>query len=186
MTANECNALLLLVSDEQRARSSSKLAKLAELTIEIDDLPGLALGKAFATKIVIDADASGRGWFVDETLGDDAEFESKSGQLVATNGSPATGKYDLLTTVMHEIGHVVGLDDLDPSIYSGDLMSGSIETGIRRLPDFMDFEAQSAFTWTDETEGREPDPRPGRRCCTRKQDSAYGLGHAAQRCKLRP
>lgn len=40
---------------------------------------------------------------------------------------------DLLSVVEHEMGHVLGLDDLD--ILSAGLMSGHLGTGIRRLPE---------------------------------------------------
>ena len=39
---------------------------------------------------------------------------------------------DLLTVVMHELGHVLGFEDLDPS--AGVLMSGTLDSGTRRLP----------------------------------------------------
>ena len=59
-----------------------------------------------ACGVRLDVDAAGLGWFVDVTPGDDAEFTSLPGatQLVATDGE-AIGRMDLLTAVMHEIGH---------------------------------------------------------------------------------
>jgi hypothetical protein len=35
--------------------------------------------------------------------------------------------------VMHELGHVLGLEDLDPEDSPHDLMSGTLATGVRRL-----------------------------------------------------
>jgi hypothetical protein len=40
---------------------------------------------------------------------------------------------DLLTVVTHELGHVLGFNDLDPN--AGALMSGTLEAGTRRLND---------------------------------------------------
>jgi hypothetical protein len=40
---------------------------------------------------------------------------------------------DLLTVVMHELGHVLGFEDLDPN--AGSLMSGTLEASKRRLSD---------------------------------------------------
>ena len=42
---------------------------------------------------------------------------------------------DLLTVVMHELGHVLGLEDLDPDTH--DLMSETLDAGVRGicLPD---------------------------------------------------
>jgi hypothetical protein len=44
--------------------------------------------------------------------------------------SRAVDRIDLLTVVEHELGHVAGLDDLDP--FADNLMSGSLASGIRR------------------------------------------------------
>jgi hypothetical protein len=40
---------------------------------------------------------------------------------------------DLLTVVMHEMGHVLGFEDSDPN--AGALMSGTLDAGTRRLSD---------------------------------------------------
>ena len=65
----------------------------------------------------LDDDGAGRGWFVDATPGDDAEFGLRSAADGARRRpvSPAAGGYDLLTVVMHELGHVLGKDDLAPA-----------------------------------------------------------------------
>ena len=39
---------------------------------------------------------------------------------------------DLLTVVSHELGHMLGLEDVSPS--DGSLMSGTLESGLRREP----------------------------------------------------
>ena len=38
---------------------------------------------------------------------------------------------DLLTTVMHELGHILGDSDLNPQSYPDELMSGTLRTGER-------------------------------------------------------
>ena len=56
--------------------------------------------------------------------------------LAAGNNSPATHRVDLLTTVMHEMGHVLGYEHSD----SSDLMYSSLSLGARRsLSDESDF-----------------------------------------------
>jgi hypothetical protein len=55
-------------------------------------------------------------------------------QLTAVPGSAAAGQMDLLTTVLHELGHVLGFDDqqaLRP--ISATLMTETLPDGVRRL-----------------------------------------------------
>jgi hypothetical protein len=99
----------------------------------IADLPSGYLGVEGSNTIWIDRDAAGRGWFVDPTPNADSEFalSGPGGELLAAPGSPAYGKYDLLTAVMHELGHVMGMPD-DGSV--GSVMDETLTIGTRRLP----------------------------------------------------
>src|SRR5204863_8404462 len=90
--------------------------------------------------VTLDATAAGHGWFVDPTPGDDSEFALAGGvEGRAPAGSAAAGRMDLLTVVDHELGHVLGLDDLSAS--SGDVMDVSLAEGVRRLPVAADVDA---------------------------------------------
>ena len=71
----------------------------------------------------LDDDGAGRGWFVDRTPGDDREF-----------GGRGPAGYDLLTVVEHELGHVIGFDDIDTASAPADLMAAHLAPGVRRLP----------------------------------------------------
>src|SRR5690606_25135825 len=92
-------------------------AALDRITVEIGELPDGALARFENGVITIDADAAGRGWFVDTTPMDDGEYEGETlAQLLAAAlGSEAEGKVDLLTVVMHEMGHALRLDDVPTS-----------------------------------------------------------------------
>jgi hypothetical protein len=116
--------------------AGSALAHLRNVTFAIQELEGATLGLAGSGRILIDADAAGLGWFVDATPLDDSEFNNSSAatELKAASG-PASGKFDLLTTVMHELGHELGLDDLRIASDSQDLMTEQLPTGTRRLAD---------------------------------------------------
>ena len=102
---------------------------LSQIPVEIADLPdgghGLAPILGYTSDAVqIDVNAGGFGWFIDPTPSDDVEFRftDSTGSLMASPTSLAAGGIDLLTVVMHEFGHVLGLDDVDNAVRPGDLM----------------------------------------------------------------
>jgi Ca2+-binding RTX toxin-like protein len=104
---------------------ADEIAALNALEFEIVEYGGLTLGVSGEDTIYIDADAAGYGWFVDPTPWDDVEF----------TGGTAPAGMDLMTVVMHELGHVLGYRDLPAAQDS--LMSATLEEGVRRLPDDM-------------------------------------------------
>jgi len=46
----------------------------------------------------------------------------------------AANRVDLLTVVMHELGHELGMADVDGTVAVGDLMAETLTPGVRRLP----------------------------------------------------
>jgi len=77
-----------------------------------------------------DRDTSAYGGVGDATPGDDAEFSLVTAtDLVARPGNAANNRADLLTTVMHEMGHVLGYEHSN----SLDLMHSTLPLGERRL-----------------------------------------------------
>jgi DNA/RNA endonuclease G (NUC1) len=98
------------------------------LNIEITDLPTGQLAEANITSfdstgrptsgtLTLDTDANGLGWFIDSSPWDNAEFGTLNGETLfrATLGSEAYGRYDLLTTILHELGHLAGLISGNPT-----------------------------------------------------------------------
>jgi len=108
---------------------------LDDVIFRIADLNGLTLGLTMENTVLIDINAAGHGWFVDETPFDDTKFDlsSLNNDLLATNASDTFGRMDLLTVVMHELGHVLGLDDIDSKTNAHDLMSHTLNMGVRRV-----------------------------------------------------
>lgn len=88
-------------------------SRLDGVTVSIADI-GLSgvVGLAGSKQIIVDDDAAGFGWSVGlETV------------------DPA--KIDLLTVVTHELGHVIGLPELDASLHPEQIMAGDIGPGER-------------------------------------------------------
>ena len=108
----------------------SAFAALDTVTFEIADLSGLVLGDTLGDTIMIDSDAAGYGWFIDVTVSDDEEFvlDSSDNILVAIEDSAADGRMDLLTAVMHEIGHLLGLEHSTGDI---PVMNETLQAGTR-------------------------------------------------------
>ena len=76
-------------------------AVLAQVRVVLGDPPGTVLARTQGTTITIDRDAAGHGWFVDPTPRSDREFRRPGDQ-------GEQNRMDLLTTVLHEVGHVLG------------------------------------------------------------------------------
>jgi probable HAF family extracellular repeat protein len=106
---------------------------MSNVSVRIVDLPGNTLGEAAGNVIYIDRDAAGYGWFVDSTPDDDGEFSDLLGSntLVARTQTAAANRVDLLTTVMHEMAHILGAEHSN----SLDLMSPTLLPGERRILD---------------------------------------------------
>ena len=121
--------------------TSEQKSALKALRFEIRDLDTLHLGQATGDLIEISPSAAGNVWFIDPTPGDDAEFSEIS--------NPAAGRVDLLTTLMHEMGHRLGLPDSYNSQDRKSIMFGFLTRGERRLP--QSGEAPAALPATDTT-----------------------------------
>ncbi|MDA1053499.1 MAG: Ig-like domain-containing protein [Planctomycetota bacterium] len=79
---------------------------LGDITFRIADLEGAYLGLATPSEILIDRDAAGYGWFIDDSPLQDEEYGSDG---LANADSRSVDRYDLLSVVMHELGHLLGL-----------------------------------------------------------------------------
>src|SRR5262249_22281317 len=111
--------------DEAVARWSATGADpalLRSVRVQVGDLSGAYLGLTAGTTITLVRDAAGWGWFVDPTPHDDSEF--------ATPGDQGEqGRMDLLTALMHEMGHALGLDH-----DAGGVMQETLAPGVREAP----------------------------------------------------
>ncbi|MEA2840969.1 MAG: hypothetical protein QOF41_2299 [Methylobacteriaceae bacterium] len=111
-------------------------AYLRSVSFSVSDLGGVTLGSAQSGHVRLDNDAAGRGWYVDSNPADASEFPNgvaPTDRLTDPSLLPA-GHIDLLTTIEHELGHELGLDDTYAPGDSASLMYGYIVDGERRAP----------------------------------------------------
>jgi methionine-rich copper-binding protein CopC len=83
--------------------------QLRNATVQIADLDAGLLGSSFGSSVDIDRDAAGWGW--------------------NSIGSTAVERYDLLTVVEHELGHVLGIPHTSEQADS--LMTSKLMRGVR-------------------------------------------------------
>jgi hypothetical protein len=115
--------------------TSGQLAVLESAEYRIADLSGIRLGQAGSNSITIDADAAGYGWFIDVTPAMAEEFDAiECGVLVARREGAADGRMDLLTAVLHEMGHLLGRTHATDTDRDGELMAAHLSAGQRYLP----------------------------------------------------
>ncbi|MEP0201448.1 MAG: LEPR-XLL domain-containing protein, partial [Halioglobus sp.] len=102
--------------------------ELADITIVAGDLSAEGsdvIAKTNGNVITVDFNAAGFGWYLDPNYADDDEFDE-------AGGDDATG-IDLLSTIMHEIGHVVLGGDHAGADSPDTLMSATISEGERQI-----------------------------------------------------
>ncbi len=135
--------------------TSAQVAQLQNTTYVVANL-GLAreLGQASSGKVItIDDNAAGFGWFVDNTPRDDREFTkaiSKSERI-----APGLTRMDLLSVVMHEMGHILGLPDIDDDHSTG-VMTDAIAPGTRRVSTAADVQALAYYLIQNATTSHAP------------------------------
>jgi hypothetical protein len=90
------------------------MQKLASANYQAAALPPGVLGLADpgGNQVVISSDAAGHGWYVEPT---------------AAQAGLSTGQEDLMTVVLHEMGHLAGLPDTGTG-----LMADTLPTGVSR------------------------------------------------------
>ena len=102
----------------QRSANLSALIASARHTLAgFTDLPSTTLGqttgKGASAQITLDQNAGGHGWYIDPTQLDssDAFLPTSSPEVwQAKAGSAAAGKMIMLSVLLHEYGHALGLE----------------------------------------------------------------------------
>ncbi len=122
---------------QNTATLSEMLANASQSLTSFSDLAGTAVGETkgegSTAQITLDSTAAGHNWFIDTTPSNNEEFLPTSDPEVwiAKAGSDAAGKMDMLSVLLHEYGHALGIEH---SSDSADYMAASLQPGERRLP----------------------------------------------------
>jgi hypothetical protein len=118
--------------------SAEDFARVQALTFEITDLPKSQLASIAGTRVRIDQNAAGNGWFLDPTPMEDSEFDVPvpNQELQTTEFSAAQDGMDLLTVIMHALGTASQQGKKGGVSKSMQpLMENTLSPGVRRLPD---------------------------------------------------
>ncbi|WP_165887082.1 hypothetical protein [Simplicispira metamorpha] len=106
---------------------AAQLQLLESVSFGVADLKGSILGLSTTGLVLIDSNAAGWGWFVDETPMADEEFPWTA-EMAGNMGA----RMDLLTVLMHELGHIIGLADHYPGDWGG-VMDSYLDVGQRHM-----------------------------------------------------
>ena len=177
VTETQAESLLqAAIGDWERSGlvGEAEIAMLQHVELRVIDLAGDMLAISDGPTILIDAEAAGHGWFVDQTPDDGAEF---------ADGSVARkGLMDLLTVLRHELGHFLGFEHGQL-----DVLSSELDPGTRLSLDGTSSASKSSTTSSVDESGAgtgvdgglEPlvfDDRTGRLVSSREADRYFGLG----------
>ncbi len=139
LTQAELNAVVAaaIANWASAGLSPDKIAALHQITYDIADITSGWLGESTPGHVTIDVNADGHGWFVDPTPQNNSEFAhaASATDLLADPSADPAGHMDLLTTVMHEMGEQLGLEDKFAPTDQGSLMYAFLGTGERVLAD---------------------------------------------------
>ena len=102
---------------QRASKLSALLANASQSLISFGDLLGTAVGETtgqgLSAQITLDTNAAGHGWYIDPTpLDNTDDYLPTSDPTVfkAKAGSAAAGKMDMLSVLLHEYGHALGLE----------------------------------------------------------------------------
>ncbi len=112
--------------------TSSQVERLEQVDVRLANLQGSQLALTLGNTVLVDSNAANFGWFVDSTPYENEEFTFVAGAgFLSADDGIAAGRMDLLTTLLHEFGHVLGHGHGGSTL---DVMNALLGTGIRLLP----------------------------------------------------
>ena len=126
---------LLPIAQQVWLDAGASPSAFAGLTVNMQELPAGFAAWTQGKTITLDTAGAGWGWYIDASPLDHSEFamgDAANAWRVdpAEPNNPAKNRLDLLTVLIHELGHVAGLDHSDDHT---DIMSQYLAPGQRRL-----------------------------------------------------
>ncbi len=103
------------------------------VSVLVAELTAATVGKTTGQAITLDDNAAGHGWYIDYTpyLNDEYLPTANPTEWIAKADSEAAGKMDMLSVLLHEYGHALGIKH---SASAHDYMATTLAPGVRRLP----------------------------------------------------
>ena len=139
---------------EKSGLTAEQIEALESITYVVSDLEGSEIGAAEGNTIYLDYDAAGADWFIDDTEWLDEEFVEIDGILRAASGDGIDGLagegIDMLSILMHEQGHILGLLDDYSSEGRDSAMYGLFDEGERRLLEDRQADGSEPLSLSDE------------------------------------
>ncbi len=135
---------------ERTGLTEDQIEALESISYAVTDLEGSEIGAAEGNTIYLDYNAAGSDWFVDDTEWLDEEFVAIDGLLRAASGDDIDGLasdgIDMLSVIMHEQGHILGLLDEYDADQRESGMYGLFGEGERRVLDSGQAEGAEALS----------------------------------------
>ncbi|MDB5222828.1 MAG: hypothetical protein JWN83_1495 [Chitinophagaceae bacterium] len=124
-----------LVIWQKLGLNDTQMKQLRHIQFSIGKTAPGELGNKSDHGIVISINADGKGWFTGAGYSNSL-FPNRitANKFITSSHMLPAGHVDLLSCILHEMGHVLGLKDLKEKIFSNDFMYAYLTVGERRIP----------------------------------------------------
>ena len=124
-----------LVIWQKLGLNDTQIKQLRQIQFSIGKTAPGELGNKSDHGIVISINADGKGWFIGNGESNSL-FPNRitANKFISSPSLSPAGHVDLLSCILHEMGHVLGLKDIKEKIFSKDFMYAYLTVGERMVP----------------------------------------------------